>query len=87
MVKGPDLDGPFREAGTRSHNPSSYSPKLSLARLFDEEELDAILIPGYLHTPTYECMAASTCVHQAQRSFFTQPSSKKDFREDWALKP
>ncbi|OLP79073.1 hypothetical protein AK812_SmicGene40685 [Symbiodinium microadriaticum] len=48
-------------------------------RLFDEEELDAILIPGYLHTPTYECMAASTCVHQVKNMTSGEVVSRAEF--------
>ena len=33
-------------------------------RLFDEYDLDAILVPGFFHTPTMACGAAKTCAHR-----------------------
>jgi len=48
-------------------------------RLFDEEKLDAILIPGYLHTPTYECMAGSTCEHQVKNMTSGEVVSRAEF--------
>ena len=32
--------------------------------LFDEHNLDAILVPGFMHTPTMACGAAKTCEHR-----------------------
>ena len=32
--------------------------------LFDEHSLDAILVPGFFHTPTMACGAAKTCAHR-----------------------
>ena len=32
--------------------------------LFDEHNLDAILVPGFMHTPTMACGAAKTCAHR-----------------------
>ena len=33
-------------------------------RLFDEHDLDAIMVPGFMHTPTMACGAAKTCAHR-----------------------
>lgn len=48
-------------------------------RLFDEEELDLILIPGFLHTPTYECMASSTCEHQVKNLITGEVTTEAKF--------
>ena len=33
-------------------------------QLFDQHNLDAILVPGFFHTPTMACGAAKTCAHR-----------------------
>ena len=35
-------------------------------QLFDDHDLDLILVPAGLHTPTMACGAAATCVHRVK---------------------
>mmetsp|Transcript_11479 Transcript_11479/g.21693 ORF Transcript_11479/g.21693 Transcript_11479/m.21693 type:complete len:627 (-) Transcript_11479:335-2215(-) len=47
--------------------------------LFDVEELDLILTPGLMHTPTYDCTAASTCEHQVKNLSSGEITSSAEF--------
>ena len=48
-------------------------------RLFDEARLDVILIPGLLHTATYDCMASSNCEHQVKDMISGEVASHAEF--------
>ena len=58
----------LRAAGVRAWN-----------RLFDEHSLDVILVPGFLHTPSYECGAAGTCTHQVKNLTTGETTSQASF--------
>eukprot|EP00591_Stephanopyxis_turris_P003263 CAMPEP_0195511918 /NCGR_PEP_ID=MMETSP0794_2-20130614/4069_1 /TAXON_ID=515487 /ORGANISM="Stephanopyxis turris, Strain CCMP 815" /LENGTH=217 /DNA_ID=CAMNT_0040639603 /DNA_START=1 /DNA_END=654 /DNA_ORIENTATION=- len=48
-------------------------------RLFDDNDLDAIMVPAYLHTATMQCQAASTCEHQVLNLETGEKESKAEF--------
>ncbi|CAK9074567.1 unnamed protein product [Durusdinium trenchii] len=48
-------------------------------RLFDQEDLDLILVPGFLHVPTYDCVASSTCEHQVKNLTSGEIRSSAEF--------